>query len=425
MSVDSSTDPMAPAVDVPSGLPPQTVSSALHDYVDKLRGGDLGSLPAALGLLVLAAIFSGMKPDEFFNVGNFANIFVQAAPTIVIAMGLIFVLLLGEIDLAAGFTAGTSAAVLAVTLTLHEWPWYLSVLLCLFVGLAIGFFMGTLVARLQIPSFVVTLAMFLALQGVLLIIIGDNGTIAVRDPQILFLMNNNLSVAMSWALAVVVVAGYAGITFRQLQGRRKAGLHAASTSVWAARVIGLAVVVAGGTYLLCLERGPRPDLKSIKGVPGVVPLILILLIGLTFMTNRTALGRHIYAVGGNAEAARRAGINVGGIRVFCFIVGSMMAAVGGILLASRQNGVDPGTGGSLTLLLAVAAAVIGGTSLFGGKGNVKDAVIGGLVVAVINNGLPFITSNAGATYIVTGGVLLIAASVDALSRRRAQSSGRA
>jgi D-xylose transport system permease protein len=280
-----------------------------------------------------------------------------------------------------------------------------------------------MVARLRIPSFVVTLALFLALQGVMLQIIGQGGTIGVTDSTILAVMNKNLSVVVGWILFLVVVVVFALIHILRVRRRRAAGLPTESMQLIAARVIGLAVVLGIPTYVLNLQRSRRPRLVSIQGVPIVVPVLLVLLVVLTFLLTRTALGRHIYAVGGNAEAARRAGISVAGVRMFCFILCSTMAAVAGILLVSRDNSVSPSTGGSVTLLLAVGAAVIGGTSLFGGRGKVQDAVIGGLVVAIIQNALPLVTQDPGIVYEITGLVLLIAASVDAISRRQAVASG--
>ena len=214
--------------------------------------------------------------------------------------------------------------------------------------------------------------------------------------------------------------------------RRAAGLPVVSTAVIAFKIAALAVLLGIGTAVLNAERGSagaqsaflKGSGTSIKGVPIVVPIVIVFVVGLTFVLNRMSFGRHVYAVGGNAEAARRAGINIGTIRIACFVIGSTLAAVGGIMFVSRLSSVSPQTGGSTTLLLAVAAAVIGGTSLFGGKGRVIDAVLGGLVIAVINNGLPFITQQAGVQFIVTALVLLLAASVDAIARRRAAATGR-
>jgi len=400
------------------------LGDAVRGYVARVRGGDVGSLPAVLGFVALVVFFSAMRPESFASTRNAANLLNQAAPVIFIAMGLIFVLLLGEIDLAAGFTAGTGAAVLAVLLTDHGVPWPLSVLACVATGLVIGAFMGTLVARLRIPSFVVTLAGFLAFQGVLLLIVGEGGTIGVDDDVILALMNRNLTPLLGWVLTLLVVGGYAASAFWSVHARRRAGLPGSGTTVVGVKVAVLAVIMVVVTVLFNQERAVNPAIKSLRGIPVIVPFTLVFLVALTFLLGRTAFGRHVYAVGGNTEAARRAGINVPVVQIICFAIGSMLAAVAGILFVSYNNGVSPTTGGSSTLLYAVGAAVIGGTSLFGGKGRVIDAILGGLVVAVIQNGLPLITQKSGIQFIVTGAVLLLAASVDALSRRRSVASGR-
>jgi D-xylose transport system permease protein len=421
-------------VDVPEAGDNAGIGQAISDYFVRVRGGDVGSLPAVLGLLVLFALFSIMKPDTFFSTFNFANLLNQGTAIIVLAMGLVFVLLLGEIDLSAGFTAGTAAAVLAVALSSWGLAWPLALVVALLTGTAIGFFIGVLVARLGIPSFVVTLAMFLALQGVMLLIISEGGTIRLRSDFLLAIMNQNMPVWAGWLLWALVIVGYAGISWREISRRNKAGLKSTSRSVWVAKTISLAVMLGVLVFLLNQERQIlRPGKEScppsgdapigcipvIQGVPWAVLVVLVLVVVLTFVLGRTSFGRHVYAVGGNAEAARRAGINVKWIKIYCFMIGSTLAATAGVLIASRDNSVSPTTGGAQTLLFAVGAAVIGGTSLFGGKGRVMDAVIGGLVIAVIANGLPLITQQSGIQFVVTGLVLLIAASVDAISRKRA------
>jgi D-xylose transport system permease protein len=288
----------------------------------------------------------------------------------------------------------------------------------------IGLAIALLVARLGIPSFVVTLAFFLALQGLLLLIIGEGGTVPIRDDAILTIMNKNMPVALGWLFALIVVGGYAASMLLAIQKRKKAGLPTQALSVVAAKVVGLAVVVLLFVYFLNKERQRETATIVIQGVPWVVPLVAALTVGLTFLLSRTAFGRHVYAVGGNAEAARRAGINVANIKTACFIMCSTLAVVAGILIASRDNSVSPTTGGAQTLLYAVGAAVIGGTSLFGGRGRVVDAVTGGLVIAIIANGLPLVTEKSGTQFIINGIVLLLAASVDAISRRRAAATGR-
>ena len=400
------------------------VGQAARDYWNRVRGGDMGSLPAIVAIVVLVAIFGIMEGDTFLSKGNFANLINQGAAIMVLAMGLVFVLLLGEIDLSAGFAAGMGAAVLATTLTERDWAWPLSLLAALATGVLIGFAIALLVARLGIPSFVVTLAFFLALQGAMLLIIGEGGTIPIRNDAILSVMNKNMPVALGWLLALLIIGGFAAAGMMRIRSRKRQELPAEAISVWALKVGALAVVVLAFTYVLNQERQRETAIITIQGVPWVVPLVVALVVGLSFVLGRTAFGRHVYAVGGNAEAARRAGINVPNIKTACFVICSVLAVVAGILIASRDNSVSPTTGGAQTLLYAVGAAVIGGTSLFGGRGRVYDAVTGGLVVAVIANGLPLVTQQSGTQFIVNGVVLLVAASVDAISRRRAAATGR-
>jgi D-xylose transport system permease protein len=387
-----------------------------------IRKGNLGALPAVLGLIVLCTFFSLARP-AFYTAYNLANLFTQGAAVTVIAMGLVFVLLLGEIDLSAGFASGVCAAVLAVVLARYGSPWYVAVLAAVATGIVIGLVLGFLVAKLGIPSFVVTLAAFLAFQGVVLKIVHDGEIISVRDPVIRALANNNMPPLWGWALAAVTVAVYAIVQVKGNLTRRRQKVTADPWHIVALRVGSLAALLGFLVGVLNEERSPNIIFTSLKGVPNVVPLIAILLVIGTFVLRRTAYGRHLYAVGGNREASRRAGISVDAIRISAFVVCSAMAAVGGIVAASRASSVDPNTGGSNVLLYAVGAAVIGGTSLFGGKGRVLDAVLGGLVVAVIDNGMGLMGYSAGTKYIFSGCVLLLAASVDALSRKRADTSG--
>jgi len=338
-------------------------------------------------------------------------------------MGLVFVLLLGEIDLSAGFTSGVCAAVLAELLTNNHWPWYLAVLVSMVTGVVIGFALGTLVAKVRIPSFVVTLAAFLAFQGVALLMLKNGANISVTDPVVSAIENKNLPMWLSWALLVLIAGGYLLVQLMQLRTRAARGLATDPLALIAIRVGAVALVGALAVYFLNIERSQNPLRVSLRGVPYVVPLILILLLAWTFVLGRTPYGRHIYAVGGSSEAARRAGINVDRIRTSVFVICSGMASIGGIVAASRANSVDPNTGGSNILLYAVGAAVIGGTSLFGGKGRVLDAVLGGAVIAVIDNGMGLMGYSSGVKYVVTGIVLLLAAGIDALSRRRAAATG--
>lgn len=393
-----------------------TLKGAAADYWSRVKAGDIGALPAILGLIALCGIFGAMS-NVFLTPGNFANLLTQAAAVIVIAMGLVFVLLLGEIDLSAGYAAGVSGAVLVILITNHQVAWYIAFPISIVVGGLLGFILGSLVARIGIPSFVVTLAAFLAFQGLLLLLAGEGGTIRIEDKTILAVENSNLSPLLSWVFFVVVAVAYVATGLNRLNTRRRAGLKTELVKLWVIKTASLLIITGGAVFALNLERSNNPDLVSLKGIPYVVPLILFLLAVGTFVLGRTAFGRHIYAVGGNAEAARRAGINVKQVRISAFVICSSLAAIAGMIFASRQNSISPTTGGSSTLLYAVGAAVIGGTSLFGGKGKMRDAILGGLVVAVIDNGMGLLGYAAGIKFIVTGLVLLISAGVDAVSRR--------
>jgi len=418
------------------GVRSQSLGDHARGYGRRLRGGDLGSLPAIIGLVVLCVIFTIADP-VFLTARNFANLFTQGSAVTIIAMGLIFVLLLGEIDLSAGFTSGVCATIMSVLLVDHGWPWYLAVLAALVTGVVIGLTLGTLVAKVSIPSFVVTLAAFLAFQGVQLLFLSGGKNITIPDSTvdgrvINAIENKNLPIWLGW---VVLVAGLAAYLLLQLLKRRNRlhrGLAADPISLIGLRTAALLVVGGLAVYVLSQERSNNPPHraasglilgKSFKGVPIVVLVILILFLIWTFVLGRTAYGRHIYAVGGNAEAARRAGITVDRIKIASFVICSSMAAIGGIVAVSRLRSVDPNTGGSNVLLYAVGAAVIGGTSLFGGKGRMLDAILGGAVIAVIDNGMGLLNVSAGLKYIITGIVLLAAAGVDALTRRRAAASG--
>jgi len=398
-----------------------TIKGAVADYWARVKAGDIGSLPAVLGLVVLCLVFGSLS-NVFLTPGNFANLITQAAAVIVIAMGLVFVLLLGEIDLSAKYTAGVTGAVLVILITNEGQPWYVALVASIAVGVFLGFLLGSLVARLGIPSFVVTLAAFLAFQGVLLLLAGEGGTIRVEDPTVLAVQNSNMSPTISWIFFLVVAVAYVLSGLASMNSRRRAGLKTELKKLWIIKTVGLLLITGLAVFALNLERSNNPDLVSLKGIPYVVPVILLLLVIGTFVLGRTAFGRHIYAVGGNAEAARRAGIDVKRIRIYAFMICSGLAAIAGLIFASRQNSISPTTGGSSTLLYAVGAAVIGGTSLFGGKGKMRDAILGGLVVAVIDNGMGLLGYAAGIKFIVTGLVLLISAGVDAISRRGANAT---
>ena len=400
---------------------PVSLGQYWQQYRNKLRAGDVGSLPALLGLIVLFIVFTIASPSSFLTTFNLANLITQAGSICVLAMGIGFVLLLGHIDLSAGVIGGVGAGVMASLMIKQGLPWYLAVLVALLVGIVMGLLTGVLVSAVGIPSFVVTLATFLAYQGVLLWIIGDGGTVPIKDQVIFAVSNGNMPIVVGWIVVLGSIAAYAAVNLVVYQRRRAAALVTAPLIVIVLRIAALAVVLIIATYLLSQNRA-RGNIV-LEGIPWIAPLVGVLLVIWTFVQNRTAFGRHIYAVGGNAEAARRAGIRVSRITIACFVISSAMAVTSGIVAASRLASVAPDSGAGNVLLYAVAAAVIGGTSLFGGKGKARDAIIGGLVIAVIDNGLGLLGLQAYIKFIVTGIVLLLAASVDAISRRRRASAG--
>jgi D-xylose transport system permease protein len=401
----------------------QTVSTALSEYVARLRSGDLGSLPAIFGLAVLVILFYGLRPETFLSTLNLANLLTQAMPVSILAMGLVFVLLLGEIDLSAGVASGASAAVMAKLLIDGGINWSIAVIAAMATGLLIGAVIGGLVAIVRIPSFVVTLAFFLGLQGIALKLIGEGGTVPVHDNVINALANQNMPVWLGWTLAAVCVVAFAAFELIRLQRQAAKGLSRQPMPLVLVRIVVIAIIVLGATAVLSQNRARVPTI-FLGGIPWGVPLVAVLFLVCTFILGRTTYGRHVYAVGGNAEAARRAGISVVRIRMSVFMIGSVLAAISGIILASRLSSVTPDAGAGNTLLYAVGAAVIGGTSLFGGRGKARDAIIGGLVIATIDNGLGLLGAKAYLNYLITGGFLLLAASIDALARRRRSATGR-
>ncbi len=397
------------------------IKQSANDWWSKVKAGQVGALPALLGLFVLCIVF-GIQSSVFLTPGNLANLLTQAAAVIVIAMGLVFVLLLGEIDLSAGYAAGVCGALLVIMITEMDYPWYLAFPISVLAGVLLGAVIGYLVAQLKIPSFVVTLATFLAFQGLLLLLVGEGGTIRIEDPVILAVENKNLSVSYSWIFFLLTAGAYLLSGLLKFRKRKKAGLVDNLFKLWVIKTFVWIAIGTLATWALTVERSNNPDLVSLRGIPYVVPVILVLLVGATFVLSRTSFGLHIYAVGGNAEAARRAGINVKMVRITAFMICTAFAAVAGMIFVSRANSISPTTGGSSTLLYAVGAAVIGGTSLFGGKGKVSDAILGGLVVAVIDNGMALLGYPAGIKFMVTGAVLLISATIDAVSRRGASTT---
>ena len=393
-------------------------------YLARVRGGELGSIPAVVGLIVITVVFAVVH-QGFLSAYNIEALVIQAAPIIVMAMGLIFVLLLGEIDLSAGTTGALCSAIMAVLALRYGTSWWLALVVGLIAGVLIGFGMGWVRARVGIPSFVITLATFLAFQGVTLILIGGQGSVILpNNSPLIKLENSFVPLWLGWTLLALFVIGYAAIKLNDARGRRHAGLSGAPFTVLAAKVVGLAALGAAFTYEMGVNRNLITNAffsNKAQGMPWVVVLLVILYAVWHFVLSRTRYGRHVYAVGGNEEASLRAGVVVSRIRISVFVICSGMAAVSGMIAASLLQSVQSNAGAGNTLLLAVGAAVIGGTSLFGGHGRIIDAVLGGLVVAVIINGMSNLIQGAnssGYEYVVTGAVLLLAAGFDAIVRRK-------
>ncbi len=385
--------------------------SALRRFVQ----GDLASLRVVLGLAVIWAIFQSQN-DRFLSAENLTNLMLQITAVGLISIGIVYVLLLGEIDLSVGAVSGLAAAVMTVLNVKHGWNPYLAIAAGVLVGTAIGLFQGSVFSRFGVPSFVVTLAGLLAWQGALLQVLGSTGSININDPKITGLANTFYSDAVGWTLAAVIVAAYAGVVLAGHRSRVAHGLTGESRSLalLAVRIALLAAITVGAVAVL----------NSDRGVPLALLILLAFVVGFEYIAKRTRFGRHVYAVGGSAEAARRAGIGVDKIRVAVFALASTMAAIGGILAASRLLAVNQSSGGSELLLLAIAGPVIAGTSLFGGRGAVWTALLGALVIGSIANGMDLLALSSAVKFMVTGGVLLLAVIVDAIARRERQAAGR-
>jgi D-xylose transport system permease protein len=393
-----------------------SLAQAVRDWWTGVRGGQLGSLPIIVGLVIIAIVFQSQN-DRFLTAGNFVNLIVQSAAYTTIAMGIVFVLLLGEIDLSVGYVSGVAGVIAAVLLipdgSAVATP--VAIALALGSGIAIGTLHGLIITKIGIPSFVVTLAGLIAWNGVVLLLIGSRGTVVLQDDFMIGLANDFLPEATSWILWLVALLIFAGIQLNEVRVRRKADLAHDALSLIALRVFFLALVLGIVVWVANEDRG----------IPYVFLVVGFFLLFWGFVLARTRFGRYVYAVGGNAEAARRAGINVDRIKIMVFAICSFMAAVGGLVLASRLRSVDTGAGGGEILLYSIAAAVIGGTSLFGGIGHIKSALLGALVIASIDNGLGLLGLGSGEKFVITGGVLLLAVTVDSLSRRAQAQSGRA
>ena len=394
-------------------------SSFFQRVIENVKTGNLGVLPIVVGM-VFIVVFFGFKATNFFTAANFSNIIVQMAGTAMLSYGVVFVLLLGEIDLSISYVAGIGAltvAELQLPGSGHQINGLLAMLAAVVVCAVIGLAQGSIVAFVGVPSFVVTLAGFLIWQGVILQVLEQPGSIIIQDRWINYTSTYYFSTFAGWLIAALITGLYAITVLAGVFGKRRAGVAIEHPGVVIAKLVGVAVA-AFGTVAIC-NHAQIPH-----GLPLAGVLVVIALVALTFLAKRTTFGRHVYAVGGNAEAARRAGINVPRIRVLVFIISSSMAAIGGIILAANVNSVDLNFGGGTLLLNSIAAAVIGGVSLFGGRGEVRAAFLGALVIATVSNGLNTAGYQSGVIYIVTGIILLLAVTLDTIARRLQVRSGR-
>jgi D-xylose transport system permease protein len=395
------------------------IGAILRSRWDAFKSGDVGSLPVIVGIIVITIFFTS-RTSIFFSAVNFQNLIGQMAGVTVIGVGVVFVLLIGEIDLSIGFVSGVAGVVLAemqLPGSSHQYPGLVAIALALLTGAVIGLAQGSIIAFIGVPSFVVTLAGLLVSQGVILQVLGTQGVIGIQDKQINDVSNYVLSPNQGWTIAVIFAVGLAVASFGSYFSRRRAGLPTGNVLLTAVRVVfygGLAFAAVA----VCNNAKPR------AGVPlvGLIVVFIVVLGG--YIASRTTFGRHVYAVGGNAEAARRSGINVSLIRILVFMISGAMAAMGGVILASRLNSIDLTAGGSTLLLDSISAAVIGGVSLFGGRGRVIGALFGGLIIGMIGNGLDLLGYSDAVKYITTGAILLAAVTLDTVARRRQVSAGR-
>ena len=417
--MSSEVDVAAPGISLPEEQEAEEERGLWRRALDNVRTGNLGILPIVIGLALIVVFFS-FKATNFFTADNFNNIIVQMAGLTMLAFGVVFVLLLGEIDLSNGYLSGIAALAVAefqLPGSSHEYPGLVAIAIAVGLCALIGGVQGSVVAFVGVPSFVVTLAGLLIWQGVILQVLEIKGVIVIQNNLINNLANYYFKANAGWIIAAAVTGLYAIGTLGGVIGKRRARVAIRRPLLIVAKFLGVAVACFGTVAISNHASVP-------KGLPLAGVLVVIFLVGLTFLAKRTPFGRHVYAVGGNAEAARRAGINVARIRVIVFMISGAMAGVGGVILAARLNSVDLNVGGGTLLLDAISAAVIGGTSLFGGRGEVRSALIGALVIATVSNGLDTAGYKTGTIYIVTGVILLLAVTLDTIARRLQVRSGR-
>ncbi|MCL8025164.1 sugar ABC transporter permease [Nocardioides bruguierae] len=393
----------------------QGIGGVLSGFVNRVRGGELGMLPVIVGLIVIAIVFQLNEPT-FLSSRNLVSITQFAAPVGVISLGIVLVLLLGEIDLSVGSVSGFAAASMAVLMDSRGWDLLPALLVGILVGTAIGCLYALLYTWIGVPSFVFSLAGLLAFQGALLFVLGDKGTVVLPQDSALrsFAREKFLSDGQAYVLLVVIVVAYVVSNLLTIRRRRAAGLTPPSLPLVLVKAGLLLVGLGYLTYYLGIDRGW-----------SYLPVLFALLVFLVDLAlRRTTWGRHVFAVGGNEEAARRSGIRVPAIYVSVFALCSTFAALGGILIAGQLTSVSQSSGTTDTNLTAIAAAVIGGTSLFGGRGSAWSAMLGIVVLQSIQSGLNLMNVDSSVRFIVTGAVLLLAVAIDSVSRKARTSSGR-
>jgi D-xylose transport system permease protein len=401
---------------------PSGIAGVWHRAWLNLRTGNLGPFPIIVGLIVVVIIFS-FTATNFFTAVNFVNLITETAGTAMLAYGVVFVLLLGEIDLSIGYLAGIGALIVA-ELQLpgsgHQLNGIIAMIIAVAACAGIGAVQGSIVALVGVPSFVVTLAGFLIWQGVILNTLEQRGTIIIQDRWINYTDSYLFSHLGGWIIAAIVTALYPlSVLYKRITAR---GTQIARVNWWgfAARAIGIAVVAFG---VVAIANHGVVILQK-QGLPLAGVIIVIFFILFTFLAKWTTFGRHVYAVGGNAEAARRAGINVPRIRILVFMISGATAGIAGIIFAAQVNSVALTFPPSNLLLNAIASAVIGGVSLFGGRGEVRGALLGALLIGTLQNGLNTLSVSNGWIYIITGLVLLGAVVLDTFARRLQARSGR-
>jgi D-xylose transport system permease protein len=439
VQAETAPDLTAAAVDV---IPPEIAAQSLSQYFRawfvRVKSGDAGVLPVVAALVLVAIVFQILSPHHvYLSPRNLVNLFAQSSVFIILAVGETFVLLLGEIDLSIGYIAAIGGIVAGLLVQpqaspsdyLHNWPWLGAIAAALLVCAGIGALQGLIITRLRLPSFVVTLAGQMFWFGVMIIILGQAGGLSVSPSspgdqrQIYGIVYNYLDAWLAWLGLAVILLLIGGSMWMRDASRRRSGLVAPPVGLTVAKI---AFLAAAGIIVVAICSVDRSlGTLPIIGVPWVVPLVLGVVGGATFVLERTQFGRHMYAVGGNPEAARRAGVGVTSIRTWVFVISATTAGIGGIVAVSYQNGITTNFNGGTEVLYAVAAAVIGGTSLMGGRGRAIHGLIGGLAIGAIYDGLYLLSLPVQYQYIATGLTLLAAVSVDALARRSVTSGSMA